>query len=1807
MEQSSVTKRTDLFEAVASSRNIHDAALVRRGGSDSGMDVLYTAARTANREVHTAWVTDGAADQVRVGISCLPRDIEGRPNTERLSHIPIITDEVIEKAETVLREVCGPEATVAAARRRIRHERPWIYLPDIQGRAAAEQIAESESTLDRSRLAGTADTLPRGIAHASGGPLTIPDDAPSTMTEAFLATSRAYANKGIVHAGNDREFLQTYAQLEHAARRVAGGLQAVIGGRRVPVVLQVTQLDQYFSVFWGCILAGMIPVTVAVPPTYTEDNATVRKLRNVWKLLGEPFVVASSTLLPNLGRLDTEGSLSSMRLQAVEDLLEARPTEDVYMPTPDEIAFYQLTAGSTGVPKCIQERHGSLVSHIHHSIQVNAYTNDDVTLNWLPMDHVVPLLTFHLKDTYLGCTQVQLPTDVVLARPLSWLDAIERHQVTHTWSPNFGYNLVAKALQNDRNKSWDLRCVRRFMNAGEQVTMPVVRSFLKELAPYGVAEQTMQPAFGMAEVCTCMTYANEFTTRTGAISVKKDSLTTDLRFEEGPDTVSFIDNGSPAPGVEIRIADERQNTLREGVIGRFQIRGNVVTPGYLNNPSANEASFVGNGWFDTGDLGFIWKGHLFLTGRQKEIIIVNGANFYCYEIEDVVNEIPGVDPTFVGSCAVEDTLSGTEGLAIFFVPESGTTSSLRDLGPLVTAIREHVQTALGIYPYFVVPISKTDFPKTTSGKIQRSQLRDRLRKGEFNATIRTLDLIGHNPRTTLPQWFFEPVWRPHKGNNRKINGTSIVITDKPSSLSQAIARAAGADLVLFHDGDVTTLVNDIKRVAGPIGNILYVPPRGNVTESVIAWHFVSLVQSFEKCQNLLATNACMLVCTTALYRITDNDRNWPSGACLAGLVGSADRELGWLQCRLVDLQGEDEERDAVAVCAEMGLLSSMQPIAYRDGDRFQQGLKPGVLRTTLTVPPPLKQGDLCLVTGGLGGVGLIVVQELVSKYGAQVLITGRRSEREVEGLLRQIRAAGSVMYVSADVACAKDMARAVGEAESRWGKKLTGVFHLAGVFDERFLLDEDQVHVTEMLRAKAEGASTLGQLLRRRGGGLFVSFSSVNGTVGAGGAALYAGASSYLDAHASWLRNCGIDARSLGFSGWSGIGMNAGRSVNAALSSEGLDLMMPEQALTSFRLALEASAAERLLIGLNPVVPAIASLLDSPCNPVDELVAVCRKQFPQVKRTTLPSVSDACGTPINWSWQEVDDIPIGRNGNVDRERLSGLLDVPIAQHGRPPETAVERTIVEVVEHVIGIRPRGMGDRLFDLGADSLGIAVLLEHLRRRFATVITRADLFSNPVLEDIAALCNEGVNNEDAVDSNVESSSVTIREPNLKDYGPYSLTPSQENIWQHWKSNPESWTYTMPMSLLISGGLQVDALRQALNDVVKHQDSLRTVFADTNTGPVQYLDDTIRADFIVEKDGQHLDPADVEILVAAEEHRVFDLRTGPLIRIKLLMLDEHKCVMVLTTHHIIFDGSSYGPFFSNLSRAYNARAAGLQPQFKSLLMRYFDYVQRQHSAIVLEPARHELEYWKEQLHDLASRDIMPDRACLPSEPRTAGYIPLVLAEGTGDHIRDVCGELQVTPFTLLVAATGVVLGVTTNNDDVALGTIVAGRSDPALTDVVGFFTNAVVLRLDVDFRSSFRELVTQAQGVVLEALDHQNVPFGEVIDAISLPELVGRDNPFYQVALVLQKDPLKQFHLNGLSVRRFREGYDIARGDFVIEFEERRGDYVGGIYYDADRFSESRAEGIASGLARVVEIAVRNSGVALGKLANVVGYMAGS
>ncbi|MBL8828054.1 MAG: AMP-binding protein, partial [Planctomycetaceae bacterium] len=404
---------------------------------------------------------------------------------------------------------------------------------------------------------------------------------------------------------------------------------------------------------------------------------------------------------------------------------------------PDDTAFFSLTSGSTGASKCIDLTHRALLARARGANQLCDHRASDVILSWLPFDHIGSMSDWHLRCVVARCQMVYAAKSDILPQPLRWLELIDRFRVTHTWAPNFAYSLVLDALAGRDTHSWNLSCMAAFLTAGENVSPVTARRFLERLAPCGLVSTAIRPAFGMAETGSGITYrcatADE-PLRVKYVERASTSGTLVPAASDDPSAIGFVALGPPIPGVELRLVDAAGQVVPQETVGQLQVRGAALARGYYRNDEANVV-FRADGWFDTGDLGFIADGELYLTGRAKETIIIHGANLSCAEIEEVTQSIAGVEPSYTAACAVRIGVE-PEALAIFFHTKLDDPA---ELVPLLKEIRREVVRQVGVNPRYLLPVSRESIPKTAIGKIQRRQLRDQFERGDFAEIVELVD------------------------------------------------------------------------------------------------------------------------------------------------------------------------------------------------------------------------------------------------------------------------------------------------------------------------------------------------------------------------------------------------------------------------------------------------------------------------------------------------------------------------------------------------------------------------------------------------------------------------------------------------------------------------------------------------------------------------------------------------------------------------------------------------------------------------------------------------------------------------------------------------------------------------------------------------------------------------------------------------------------------------------------------------------------------------------------------------------------
>jgi amino acid adenylation domain-containing protein len=1319
-----------------------------------------------------------AADEIPAGIVAvhvvaLPRAPDGQVDERALRALPVLDAEVVARAEAALRGEPGvTDAVVVRHEPRSAPARLHVAerMPDSAGaptsvRRDAGAPSDLPPPVPDGRGAGSGGTPAGPLAFADGGPLG-DWEGPRTLPEALARA--AAGGKGLTYVERRGEAVfQSYAALAADARRVLAGLRAAGLRAGDRVILQLDALPDHFAAFWGALLGGITPVTVAAAPSYETRNAVLGKLAGAWALLGRPAIIAGRRLAAGLAGLGALYPMEGIRVLLLDDLRAHPAATEVHAPGPDDTAFLQLSSGSTGTPKCVQESHRAVLAHVRGVERFLGFTAADVSVNWLPLDHVVPMIAWHLKDLCLGASQIHVATELVLADPLLWLDLVEAHRVTHTWAPNFGFKRIVDAVLAHPERSWDLRSIKHFTNGGEQVTHAVARDFLRLLGPFGVGPRAIQPVFGMAETCTGITYQSDFDLETGVHRVLRSSLEGVL--ETGGDdasTTPFVDLGPPIPGVQLRIAGPDGGVLRERVVGRLQVRGAVVTRGYLDNPEANAESFVGDGWFDTGDRGFLAGGRLTLTGRDKEMIIVRGAKLHCHEVEDLVSGVAGVEPTFAAACAVGDPAAGTEGLAIFFVPRDG---SIEARARLVTTLRREITARLGVAPAHVVPLSAAAFPKTTSGKIQRADLARALAEGRFREGLREVEahLGGEG---TVPDWFHRQVWRPRAAAARPLGAGASVVLLRRGGAGEALARAlsaAGSRTILVEEGAGFAALGadrfaidpavpeQLDRVfdrldGAPIARVVHLltlgdPPAdgGAVIDRAEAGAVGLLVLAQALARAAAGREARLLVVSSHAQPAAPGEPLALEKATVTGLIRSLAQEAPELDARHLDLEGGAPDDDARLILRELGVAERDREIAVRGGVRLAPRLERVDVAAAAPRPPPFVQGGAYLLAGGLGGIGVELATHLLTRHAARLLVIGRTVLADdptgpralaFEALSRAAPPGAALDYEAVDVGDAEALASAVARAEARWGSPLDGVVHLAGVAAERPLLEETAETLTATLHPRVRGAWSLQRLLEARPGAALVALSSVNATFGGFSAGAYAAANRFVELFVRHRRHAGHTAsHCLAFTQWDDVGMSRGSPTAARAAARGYLPVTPAEGVRSMLAALAGDEAVTL-IGLDASSRWVRRHLEGAAPAVHALTAFVVAG--PAAAEGVRAVPDRLGVPAAVRVVRVERLPRTDGGEVDLDALLALGDGArgAATAHAPPEGEAEATIAAIWRRALRLERVGVNDNFFDLGGHSLMLAQVRAGLRDAFRRDVAVLELFRYPTVRSLAA-----------------------------------------------------------------------------------------------------------------------------------------------------------------------------------------------------------------------------------------------------------------------------------------------------------------------------------------------------------------------------------------------------------------------------------------------------------------------------------------
>jgi len=561
----------------------------------------------------------------------------------------------------------------------------------------------------------------------------------STLIEAINTQSKGDRSITFIE-GKEQETTVSYTELKKRALSLLAEFQQRGLSQGDELIIFLKNNERFIEVFWACILGGIIPVPVAVGIS-DEHRA---KLFKIFNKLSNGHIYIEADHLQRLKKYaDNQNSLpdfeklmaKTVEHETVLELDMSKQAETASVAA-DDIAFIQFSSGSTSDPKGVLLTHKNIISNVNAIAVGGGYTGNDITLSWMPLTHDMGLIGFHINMLVWNMQQYIMSTELFSRRPLLWLQKASEHKASVLCSPNFGYKHYLKALA-DKDVDLDLSSIRLIYNGAEPISVDICEQFLTRLEPYGLKRSSMFTVYGLAEATLAVSFP-KLDTEYRAIHLDRHDLLMGDKVKvverTHPDAASFAIEGPAIQNIEIKITAKDNSTLAEDCIGDIQIKGASVTQGYYLNETANATALTGDGWLNTGDLGFLHNNELVVTGRTKDIIFANGQNYFPHDLESIAIQNDKLELGKVVVYGVSHPEKQQDELVVFILYRG----DLDEFNALANDVARLINTQTGLLIDTVIPVKR--IPKTTSGKVQRRLLADDYLAGEFDDVLQSVKL-----------------------------------------------------------------------------------------------------------------------------------------------------------------------------------------------------------------------------------------------------------------------------------------------------------------------------------------------------------------------------------------------------------------------------------------------------------------------------------------------------------------------------------------------------------------------------------------------------------------------------------------------------------------------------------------------------------------------------------------------------------------------------------------------------------------------------------------------------------------------------------------------------------------------------------------------------------------------------------------------------------------------------------------------------------------------------------------------------------
>ncbi|MDH5548218.1 MAG: amino acid adenylation domain-containing protein [Gammaproteobacteria bacterium] len=555
-------------------------------------------------------------------------------------------------------------------------------------------------------------------------------------------------------------------------------------------------------------------------------------------------------------------------------------------------------------------------------------------------------------------------------------------------------------------------------------------------------------------------------------------------------------------------------------------------------------------------------------------------------------------------------------------------------------------------------------------------------------------------------------------------------------------------------------------------------------------------------------------------------------------------------------------------------------------------------------------------------------------------------------------------------------------------------------------------------------------------------------------------------------------------------------------------------------------------------------------------------------------------------------LPLTQNGKLDKKALPVPERLYIERDYTPPRTTTEQTIAEIWGLVLGVKKVGIADNFFDLGGHSLLATQVVSRIRKAFNIELAIGVLFSHPVLTDLATQ----VENAKLTPASSAAPAIVAvpRDGNIP------LSFAQQRLWFLDQLIPNNPFYNMTMVVRLLGPLDIAALRNAFRTVVARHEVLRTIFVSHDGQASQVIRQSTHVDLpLIDLNALSDDEREARMLALAsrEAQTPFDLAVGPLLRISLVQFNANHHVLLLNTHHILSDGWSIGVFIHELASLYAAFTQGLPNPLSPLKVQYADFAYWQRQWLKGEVYENQFAYWQKRLSGAPELLELPyDKPRLRIQTFRGAMQKFHVSATLSEQLQTISRQRGVTLFMTLVTAFQILLSKLSGQQDVCIGTPIANRHHAELEPLIGFFVNTLVIRTQIDANPTFGEILSDVRNHTLEAYAHQDLPFEQLIDELSITRNLSH-TPLFQVLFSLENTPRSTVQASDLELVPIDIPSTTVKFDLELQLTETHEGLVGGWLFATDLFNARTIARWSQSFIRLLEQLVEQPDIRLSEL----------